>query len=197
MRVTMSETPTKPDDETPPANTSPRAFSIELGAGVDEALRNARERASTFLKKGKHTKVRLKFRGRELATMPLSVFVAAEAAGFLLAGPARLLAMLAANAVGKVLLDVEFINEADGVVAAGKARLLDGELDEAIARFREAIEMDAEHAGAWLNLGIGAKLKGERSDAMTAFEKAAALDSTGDAGREARRQIDLLKSRGP
>lgn len=183
----------RPDDAAP--EEAPRSFSVDVSRGVEEGLRAAAEKARVLLKKGKHTRVRLSFRGRELATMPLSVFVAAEAAGLLFAGPARLLGMLAANAVGKVLLDVEFINEADAVVAAGKARLLDGELEEALARFREAIQMDAAYAPAWLNLGIALKLRGNREDAQAAFEKAASLDVDGDVGKEARRQVEALKSR--
>lgn len=171
------------------------SFSVDVSRGVEEGLRTASEKARVLLKKGKHTRVRLSFRGRELATMPLSVFVAAEAAGLVFAGPARLLAMLAANAVGKVLLDVEFINEADTVVAAGKARLLEGELEAALVRFREAIEMDEAYAPAWLNLGIALKLRGDRDDARNAFEKAAGLDIDGDIGKEARRQVEALKTR--
>ena len=193
-----------PDQTTPPPDdeskddgeTIPKSFSVDLGGGVDEALRTVTDKARQLLKKGQHTKVRVKFRDRELATMPLSMFVAAEAASFLLAGPAGLVRILAANAVGKVLLDVEFINEADAVVAAGKARLLDGELEEALARFREAIAMDAKHGPAQLNLGIALKLRGDRDGAQAAFEKAAAIDPDGETGREARRQLEVLKSRG-
>lgn len=194
----MSEPDDKPvpdDQPTEPAET-PRSFSVDLSEGAEAALRTVSDKARQLLKKGRHTRVRLRFRGRELATMPLSVFVAAEAASLVLAGPARLLGVLAANAVGKVLLDVEFINEADAVVATGKERLLDGELDEALARFQEAIDMDVEHPAAHLNLGIALKLKGDRAGAQAAFEKAAALDPHGDPGREARRQIELLKARG-
>lgn len=172
-----------------------RPFSVDVSRGVEDGLRTAVEKARVLLKKGKHTKVRLGFRGRELVTMPLSAFVAAEAAGLLLAGPARLLGVLAANAAGKVLLDVEFINEAESVVATGKERLLEGELEAALACFQEAIEMDAAHAPAWLNLGIALKLGGDREQAREAFEKAAALDANGDVGKEARRQVEALMSR--
>src|SRR5690554_2455147 len=93
------------DDSPDDPEETPRSFSVVVSRGVEEGLRAATEKARVLLKQGKHTRVRLSFRGRELATMPLSVFVAAEAAGLVFAGPARLLAMLAANAVGKVLLD--------------------------------------------------------------------------------------------
>lgn len=179
----------------PAPEETPRSFSVDVSRGLEEGLRTATERARVLLKKGKHTRVRLSFRGRELATMPLSVFVAAEAASLFLAGPARLLGVLAANAVGKVLLDVEFINEAGAVVATGKDRLLDGELEEALACFREAIEMDGAFAPAWLNVGIALKLRGDRDDARAAFEKALNLDADGDIGKEARRQLEALKSR--
>ncbi len=87
------------------------------------------------------------------------------------------------------------INDADQVVQAGKERLLDGELDDALARFREAVAMDPGHAGAQLNLGVALKLKGQREEAIAAFEQAASLDPDGDTGKEARRQLEAMKSR--
>lgn len=189
------ESPQPPKDEKAP-ETPPKGFSVDLSGGWEEAFKTVQDKARVLLKKGQHTKVRIKFRDRELATMPLSMLVAAEAASFVLAGPARILHIIAANALGRTLLDVEFVNEADAVVTAGKARLLEGELDEALERFREAIAMDPNHAPAQLNLGIALKLKGQRDDARAAFEKAAQLDPDGEAGREARRQLELLKARG-
>jgi tetratricopeptide (TPR) repeat protein len=178
--------------ETPEPNEPPRNFTVDLTDGLDEALKKLRDRASHYYKKGQHTQVRVKFRGREIATLPLTMMVAVEAATFWWAGPLRL---IVANALGKTFLEVEFINEADNIVTAGKQRLLDGELDEALAKFREALEMDRQHAGAYLNLGIAQKLKGEREECLQAFEKAAALDPNGETGKEARRQIEKLKPR--
>jgi tetratricopeptide (TPR) repeat protein len=180
----------KPDQQTPPENNQ-RNFVVDLGDGFDKAVETIRERASHYYNRGQHTKVRLKFRGKELATIPLTMLLAVEAGTFLMgAGVVRL---LLANVVGRAFLEVEFINEADNRVTTGKERLLDGELDEALAKFREAIEIDRDHPGAYLNLGVALKLKGQRDEAGAAFEKAIALDPHGDAGKEARRQLEKLR----
>jgi tetratricopeptide (TPR) repeat protein len=169
-------------------------FTVELGPDVEKALEAIRQQAQKWLKKGRHTSVRLKFRGKELATVPLGALVAAEAASFVLFGPLR---VLVTNLLGRAVLEVELVNEADAVVAAGRERLLEGELDLALEKFREAVAMDDTHPAAHLNLGIGLKLKGERDAAAQAFERAVALDPAGDTGREARRQLELLKARAP
>lgn len=202
----MAETDPKPPSSEPaapaqpaapaePASSErkePRSFSVDLSDGLDEALEKLKERATHYYKKSQHTQVRIKFRGKEMATLPLGVLVAMEAATFWWIGPWR---VIVGNALGKTFLDVEFINEADNSVAAGKQRLLDGELDEALARFREALTMDRDHPGAYLNLGIGLKLKGEREAAIEAFEKALSIDPDGETGKEARRQIDKMKGK--
>jgi tetratricopeptide (TPR) repeat protein len=188
-----AEQPGEKPPEKPDFEARARSFSVDVSNGLEEGLRTLKERASQYVKKGAYTKVRIKFRGRELATLPLTVLLAAEAATFL--GGGGILRLLVVNALGRTFLDVEFINEADTVVAAGKQRLLDGDLDEALARFREAIAMDGAHPGAQLNLGIAMKLKGDRAGAQAAFEKSASLDPDGDTGKEARRQLEALKAR--
>lgn len=193
----QSEPPIEPKVEeakpagTPSAEDNQRNFVVDLGDGFDKAIETIRDRAAHYYKKGQHTKVRLKFRGKELATVPLTMLLAVEAGTFLMgAGVVRL---LLANVVGRAFLEVEFINEADNHVTAGKERLLDGELDEALAKFREAIDIDRDHPGAYLNLGVALKLKGERDEAQAAFEKAIALDPNGETGKEARRQLEKLR----
>ena len=175
----------------PPADDNARQFRLDLGDGFDEALKRLRDRAEHYYKKGQHTQVRLRFRGKEIATVPMNALIAVEAAGWALG--AGWLRLIAVNALGKTFLDVEFINEADSVVAAGKERVLDGELDEALAKFRQAIEMDRDHPAAHLNLGVALKLKGDRDGAIEAFAKAVALDPAGETGAEARKQLEKFK----
>jgi len=174
------------------AGAEPTAVRIDLEKGIEDGLRKLAEEAQHWLKRGQHTRVRIKFRGRELVTLPLSVLIAAEAATLPFAGILRILAV---NVVGKAFLDVELINDADAVITRGKELLLEGELDEALAEFQRALAMDPRHANAHLNLGIAQKLKGDRDSARDAFEKAVALDPTGDTGREGRIQLEKLKPR--
>jgi tetratricopeptide (TPR) repeat protein len=175
-----------------PEEPASAVFSVDLEKGIEEALRKLREDAAHLVRKGQHTRVRLKFRGKELATMPLAVLVASEIATFWWAG---LLRVLLVNVVGGTFLEVEVINEADAVIATGKQRLLEGELDEALEQFHKALAMDPRHALVHLNLGIALKLKGQRAEAQAAFEQASALDPAGEAGREARRQLETLERR--
>jgi tetratricopeptide (TPR) repeat protein len=183
-----------PETEKPPESSASgeneRAFKIDLGDGFDEALKKLRDRAEHYYSKSQHTQVRIRFRGKEIVTVALPMLLAVEAATFWWTGPLRLLVM---NALGRTFLEVEFINEADQVVAAGKERLLDGELDEALEKFRQAIEMDRDLASAHLNLGVALKLKGQKEESVAAFEKASALDPEGETGKEARRQLEKFK----
>lgn len=185
-------TPTPDSAAANSADTGPTAVRIDLEKGIEEGMRKLAIEAQHWLKRGQHTRVRIKFRGRELVTLPLTVLLAAEAATLPFTG---LLRILAVNVVGKAFLDVELINDADAVITRGKELLLEGELDEALAEFQRALAMDTRHAAAHLNLGIAFKLKGEREAARESFEKCVALDPTGDTGREARVQLEKLKPR--
>jgi len=187
--------------ESPAADKTPASapaegstFRVDLAGGVEQAFQRLREEATHLAKKGRHTKVRIRFRGKEIATVPLALLVAAEAASFLWLG---LLRVLVFNVAGRAFLEVELVNDADAVVAAGKQHLLDGDLDLALAKFRDALTMDRDHAAAQLHLGVALKLKGRRDEAKAAFEKASALDAEGEAGREARRQLDAMAKPDP
>ena len=96
------------------------------------------------------------------------------------------------HVVGKAILDVEFVSNADHHVAEGRKLLGDGELEKAIAEFDKALSMDRRHAGALLGKGIALKLKGNKTASRECFEKAEDADPRSDAGREARRHLDNL-----
>lgn len=184
----------KATPRSPPRSTAARPAKVEIdvGGGVESALAELRDRAAVLLRKGRHTSVRLSFRGTELATVPLAVLVAAEAATFWWAG---LLRVLAANLLGKAVLEVELVSDADTLVARGRDCLMDGDMGGALARFREALEIDPDHAQAHLNLGVALRLRDDRDPARWHFERAAALDPEGTSGREARRQLEQLGAR--
>src|SRR4051794_12681795 len=114
-----TEPPKDDKGETPPIpSTDPyadRVFKLDLGNGFDEAFETLKDRASHYVKRGQHTQVRIKFRGKEVATLPLPMLLAVEAATFFWTGPLRL---LVANALGRTFMEVEFINDADEVVEA-------------------------------------------------------------------------------
>ncbi|AKJ00081.1 tetratricopeptide repeat protein [Archangium gephyra] len=158
---------------------------------VEESLGKLRDELVHWTNKGRYTKVRFKFRGKQLLPdLPIAAVVAAEGLTFYWGGILRALVFTVA---GGSLLQVELVNDADKRVQAGKEALLAGDLDEALAHFREALAMDRDNIGAHLNVGVALKLKGDRTGALAAFERAKALDPEGPLGAEAERLAAPLR----
>lgn len=166
-----------------------KRMAVDVSEGLDGAFARVSEQARDLMAKGQHTRVRIKFRGKQIAELPIAVVAAAEVASFWWFGPLR---VVIGHVVGKAVLDVEFVSNADNYVAQGKTFLADGELDKAVAEFDKALAMDRRHAGALLGKGIALKLRGDRTAAREWFEKAEEADPRGDTGREARRHLDNL-----
>jgi tetratricopeptide (TPR) repeat protein len=166
-----------------------KRMAVDVSEGLDGAFGKVSEQARDLMAKGQHTRVRIKFRGKQIAELPIAVVAAAEVASFWWFGPLR---VVLGHVVGKAVLDVEFVSNADHHVAEGKKHLADGELDKAMAEFDKALVMDRRCPGALLGKGIALKLRGDRSAAREWFEKAEEADPRGDAGREARRHLDNL-----
>jgi tetratricopeptide (TPR) repeat protein len=172
------------------ARPAAERMAVDLSGGVEDAFGKVSEQARDLMAKGQHTRVRIKFRGRQIAELPIAVVAAAEVASFWWFGPLR---VVIGHVVGKAVLEVEFISNADHHVAEGRKLLGDGELEKAIAEFDKALAMDRRHAAALLGKGIALKLKGDKSAARASFEKAEDADPRGEAGREARRHLDNLE----
>jgi tetratricopeptide (TPR) repeat protein len=171
------------------ASEAGKRMAVDLSGGLEEAFAKISEQARDLAAKGQHTRVRIKFRGRQLAELPIAVVAAAEVASLWWFGPLRL---LLGHVVGKAALDVEFVSSADHHVEAGRALLADGEVDKALQEFDRALAMDRRCAGAHLGRGIALKLRGDKASAREAFERAIEADPRGEAGREARRHLDNL-----
>lgn len=169
-----------------PKRSRSGVMSVEVEpARVEQTLTKIREELSHWAKKGRYTKVRFKLRGKQLLPdIPLAAVVAGEALTFYWGG---LLRALIVNFAGNTLFKVELVNDSEKKVATGKEQLLLGELDRALALFREAVEMDRDNPSAHLNMGIALKLKGERDAAREALERAQELDPHGGFGSEAER----------
>ncbi len=171
-----------------------RALPFEIDPKrVEESLKKLQGEMVHWANKGRYTKVRFKFRGKQLLPdLPLAAVVAAEGLTFYWGG---ILRVLIANVVGKSVLQVEFINDSEKRVQAGKEALLSGDVDQALALFREALSMDRDNAAAHLNVGVALKLKGDRDGALAAFEKAREIDPEGPTGAEAERLAAPLRSK--
>ena len=157
---------------------------------IEASLNKLREQVVSLAKKGRYTKVRFKFRGKQLLPdIPLAAVVAVEGATFYWAG---LLRVLVFTLAGRAVIDVELVNDSEKKLARGKEALLSGDLDEALTLFREAAEMDGENPAVHLNLGIALKLKGEHPAARVALEKTRALDPKAPTAHEAERLLKTL-----
>ena len=166
-----------------------KRVAVDLEGGLDEAFKSISAQAKDLMAKGQHTRVRIKFRERQIVELPIAAVAAAEVASFAAFGPFRL---VIGHLVGKAVLDVEFVSNADAHVTEGRAMLADGELEKALACFDKAISMDRRCAAAHLGRGVALKLKGDRASARLAFETAEGCDPHGESGREARRHLDNL-----
>jgi tetratricopeptide (TPR) repeat protein len=169
-----------------------RALPFEIDPKrIEEGLKKLQGEVVHWANKGRYTKVRFKFRGKQLLPdLPLAAVAAAEGLSFYWGG---ILRVLVANVVGKSVLQVELINDSEKRVQAGKEALLSGDVDQALALFREALAMDRDNAPAHLNVGVALKLKGDRDGALAAFEKAKEKDADGPTGAEAERLSASLR----
>jgi len=194
----------EPVAEAPPAQKAlPAGEPVDKGSTLpfeidpkrmEEGLKKLQGELVHWANKGRYTKVRFKFRGKQLLPdLPFAAVMAAEGLSFYWGG---ILRVLIANVVGKTVFQVEFVNDADKRVQAGKEALLSGDMDQALALFREALEMDRDNASAHLNIGVALKLKGDREGALAAFEKAREKDAEGAVGAEAERLAAPLRPKG-
>jgi tetratricopeptide (TPR) repeat protein len=176
-------------DAAGPAAEAARKMAVDLSEGIDSAFAKVSAQARDLMAKGQHTRVRIKFRGKQIAELPIAVVAAAEVASFWWFGPLR---VVLGHVVGKAVLDVEFVSNADLHVAEGRRLLADGEMEKALAEFDRALAIDRRCAGAHLGRGIALKLRGDKEAARSAFAEAEQNDPRGEVGREARRHLDNL-----
>ena len=182
--------PKREVEAVPEATASPTLpFEIDPRK-IEASLNKLKEQVVTLAKKGRYTKVRFKFRGKQLLPdIPLAAVVAVEGATFYWAGILRALVFTLA---GRTLIDVELVNDSEKRLAKGKEALLSGDLDQALVAFREAQDMDDENPNVHLNLGIALKLKGFHPAARTALERCRELDPKGPTALEADRLLKTL-----
>jgi tetratricopeptide (TPR) repeat protein len=169
----------------------PKTLPLEIDPRkIEASLNKLKAQVVVLAKKGRYTKVRFKFRGKQLLPdIPLAAVVAVEGATFYWAGVLRALVFTLA---GRTVIDVELVNDSEKVLAQGKQSLLSGDLEEALASFRKAKEMDEENPSVHLNLGIALKLRGDVAAARAALEQALTLDPQGATASEAERLLKTL-----
>ncbi len=138
---------------------------------LEATLRGLPERLRRLVDDGRYSKVRVKFRGKQLLPdLPLGGVLAGE----LLAGLALPIGALLVNIGAGAFLDIELLHEADGMVAAGQAKLAEGEVEEAEALYRGALKLRPDDANALFHLGVLLRVSGRRDEAAALFERVVA-----------------------
>src|SRR5262245_17022023 len=96
-----------------------RALPIEIDPKkIEEALFKIKGELVHWANKGRYTKVRFKFRGKQLLPdLPLAAVVAAEGLTFYWSGILRALVF---NLAGKTVFDVELVNDSEKRLQRGK-----------------------------------------------------------------------------
>ncbi len=148
------------------------SFRVEIDPDrIEDTLARIRERVRESFAAGRYTKVRLSYKGKPiLPDIPLAIFLATEGVAFWLVSP---LPALLVNLGAKAVLDVEFIHEADELVQEGLALYLDGELEAAEAKYREALERREDDVSALYNLGTLLRVTGRKEEALRMLRRAA------------------------
>ncbi len=147
-------------------------FQFEIDPeGVEQTLKRLRARITESFVAGRYTKVRLSYRGRAIGPdIPLAVFLAGEGVAFWMISP---LAALLVNLGAKAVLDVEFVHEADELVQEGLQLYLEGEVEAAERKYREALDRRPDDPSALYNLGTLMRVSGRREEALHVLRKAA------------------------
>lgn len=190
--ATKKAPPSKPKKLKKPEAHVPvvEAFEIDPSA-IEDSLNELKERVVSWAKKGRYTKVRFKFRGKPvLPDIPLAAVAAVEGATFYWAG---LLRALVFNLAGRTLIEIELVNDSEKKIIKGKEALLSGDLDQALAAFEEAVDMDPENPLVHLNLGIALKLRSDHDAARLALEHARDLAPEAATAAEAERLLKTLR----
>jgi tetratricopeptide (TPR) repeat protein len=177
----------------PRVKEAPKALPFEVDPNrIEESLRKLREQVVHWANKGRYTRVRFKFRGKQLLPdLPLAAVLAAEGLTFYWGGILRALIF---NLAGKAIFEVELVNDAEKRIQHGKEELLRGDVAGAIEHFRAAISMDGANANAHLNVGIALKISGDIEGARKSLEQAKALDKGGTVAQEADRLLSSIKA---
>jgi tetratricopeptide (TPR) repeat protein len=149
------------------------SFQFEIDPErIEESVRGIGDKARQLALDSTNTKVRIKFKGKQLLPdMPLGVFVAAEAATFWYGGLIRALAM---NLGMKTLVEVEFLHNTNEKVKEGREFFEQGEVDSAEQCYRDALSIRALDPAANYHLGVLLRVTGRRDEAIKCLEIAAA-----------------------
>jgi tetratricopeptide (TPR) repeat protein len=174
--------PSPPPDE-------PAQFNLEIEGDGKDAITRLRKNVEYWVSRGRYNKVRIKRGGKAvLPDIPVGALVAFEAATFFWTGLLRGVLM---NTVGRVLFEVELVNEADEHYRKGLAHFLAGEMSDAEEALGRALRVDQRHVRAHLQMGVLRKVQGRSKDAIAHFERVLELDVVGKKPGESAREAEV------
>ncbi len=159
---------------------------------LDDGVRELGEKIQGLYDQGRYTKVRLKYKGRQIGPdIPMALVLAGELASAIWAGPLRVVVV---NLGIKAIIDIELVHEASNKVREGLDYYADGEVELAEAKYREALKMKPGDVGALYNLGVVLRVTGQREEAKQCF-LAAAEDEDHPDGKRAREALGRMEKR--
>lgn len=172
------------------AGTSVGKFEVDPER-IDESLDELGEKLRGLVNTGRYTKVRLKYKGKQIGPdLPMAVVLASEVATAFWAGPLRLVVV---NLGIKAIIDIELVHEASNKVREGLEYWQDGESELAEAKYREALDMKADDTSALYNLGVVLRVTGRKDEAKACFLTAAEDEEHPD-GRRAREALGRMET---
>ncbi len=138
---------------------------------MDDSLRLLGEKIRGLYDQGRYTKVRLKYKGKQIGPdIPMGLVLAGELATAIWAGPLRVVVV---NLGIKAIIDIELVHEASNKVREGLDYYGDGEVELAEQKYREALKMKPGDTGALYNLGVVLRVTGRKDEAKESFLSAA------------------------
>ena len=159
---------------------------------LDESIADLGEKIRGLYDQGRYTKVRLKYKGKQIGPdIPMGLVLAGEIATALWAGPLRLVVV---NLGIKAIIDIELVHEASNKVREGLDYYADGEVELAEEKYREALRMKPGDIGALYNLGVVLRVTGRKDEAKECFLEAAEDEEHPD-GKRAREALGRMEKR--
>lgn len=157
---------------------------------IDDSIREFGAKVRGLYDQGRYTKVRVSYKGKQLGPdIPMAMFLAGEVASFWWAGPMRAIVL---NLGVRSVIEVELVHEADGVVREGVELYMQGEVEAAEARYREALRMKPADTAALYNLGVLLRVTGRPAEAIDCFTRAGKDEQHAD-GARAREALGRMK----
>lgn len=143
----------------------------EAAKTVRDKLESMREAVESGLVNAQYTRVRVRYKDSQIGPdLPLAAFMAGEGLGLAVFGPLKL---LLGNLVGKALLDVEFVHDADELVTKGREAYTHGELEAAEAHYRDALSRRRDDPAALYHLAVVLRVTGREDEASQCLRTAA------------------------